>query len=54
MPEDWGSAMAKRSFKIKVICKVLDATRQWYKKKLATDLAYKERNLVLDYTLPQL
>jgi hypothetical protein len=40
MPEDWGSAMVNRSFKIKVICKVLDDTRLWYKKKLSTDLAY--------------
>jgi hypothetical protein len=49
MPEDWGGAMANRTFKIKVICQVLDATTLWFKKKLALDPAYKERNLVLDY-----
>ena len=49
MPEDWAGAMANRSFKIKVICKVLEATALWFNKKLATDAAYKERNLVLDY-----
>jgi hypothetical protein len=55
MPEDFGSAMSDRSFKIKVICKVLDATTLWFKKKLAMDPAYKEWNLVLDYAgVPQL
>jgi hypothetical protein len=50
MPEDWGSAMANRTFKVKVICKVLDVTRQWFEQKLATDAAYRERKLVLDYS----
>jgi hypothetical protein len=55
MPEDWASAMANRSFKVKVISKVLEATTLWFKKKLTTDPAYKERNLVLDYAgVPQL
>jgi hypothetical protein len=55
MPEDWAGAMANRSFKIKVICKVLEATTLWFNKKLASDAAYKERNLVLDYAgVPQL
>ena len=49
MPEDWGGAMANRSFKIKVITKVLEVTEAWFKKKLASDFAYRERNLVLDY-----
>ena len=49
MPEDWGGAMANRTFKIKVICQGLDATTLWFQKKLALDPAYKERNLVLDY-----
>ena len=49
MPEDWGGAMANRSFKIKVICKVLEATKVWFNKKLQLDVAYKDRNLVLDY-----
>ena len=55
MPEDWGGAMANHTFKIKVINKVLEATAVWFKNKLASDVAYKERNLVLDYTgVPQL
>ena len=55
MPEDWVGAMANRNFKIKVICKVLEVTALWFNKKLATDAAYKERNLVLDYAgVPQL
>ena len=49
MPQDWGGAMANRSFKVKVISKVLEATTNWFTKKMATDPAYKERNLVLDY-----
>lgn len=52
MPEDWGGAMANRSFKVKVISKVLEATSNWFKKKLASDPAYRERNLVLDYAGP--
>jgi len=55
MPEDWAGAMANRSFKVKVICKVLEVTKLWFNKKLATDPVYKERNLVLDYAgVPQL
>jgi hypothetical protein len=55
MPEDWAGAMANRSFKVKVICKVLEVTAVWFNKKIATDAAYKERNLVLDYAgVPQL
>ena len=50
MPEDWGSAMANRTFKVKVICKVLEATKKWFEQKLATDPAYRERQLVLDYS----
>ncbi len=34
MPEDWGSAMANRTFKIKVISKVLDATTLWFNKNI--------------------
>jgi hypothetical protein len=49
MPEDWGGAMANRTFKVKVISKVLDETLKWFNKKLAVDPAYKLRNLVLDY-----
>ena len=55
MPEDWAGAMANRSFKVKVISKVLEATAAWFQKKLSTDASYKERNLVLDYAgVPQL
>jgi len=55
MPEDWAGAMANRSFKIKVISKVLEATAAWFQKKLSTDANYRERNLVLDYAgVPQL
>ena len=55
MPDDWAGAMANRSFKVKVISKVLEATAAWFQKKLSTDARYKERNLVLDYAgVPQL
>ena len=55
MPEDWAGTMANRTFKVKVIVKILEVTRVWFEKKLATDAAYKERNLVLDYDgVPQL
>lgn len=55
MPEDWGSAMANRTFKVKVILKVLQATKEWYLQKLALDPLYKNRNLVLDYVgIPEL
>ena len=52
MPEDWVGAMANRTFKVKVIIHLLEATASWFSKKLATDPAYKERNLVLDYAGP--
>jgi hypothetical protein len=55
MPEDWAGAMANRTFKVKVILKILETTSVWFEKKLATDAAYRERNLVLDYAgVPQL
>jgi hypothetical protein len=54
-PEDWPGAMANRTFKVKVISKILQATAVWFKNKLASDVAYRERNLVLDYAgVPQL
>ena len=49
MPEDWGSAMANRTFKVKVIVKVLEVTQKWFEERLATDPAYRDRKLVLDY-----
>jgi hypothetical protein len=49
MPEDWGSAMANRTFKVKVIVKVLEVTQRWFEEKLATDPAFRDRKLVLDY-----
>ena len=55
MPEDWPGAMANRTFKVKVISKILQAVAVWFKNKLASDVAYRERNLVLDYAgVPQL
>jgi hypothetical protein len=55
MPEDWAGAMANRTFKVKVINKVLEATSEWFQTKLKTDVAYRERKLVLDYAgVPQL
>ncbi len=33
IPEDWGSAMANRTFKVKVVCKVLEATTAWFSEK---------------------
>jgi hypothetical protein len=50
MPEDWGSAMANRTFKVKVILKVLEVTKQWFESMLATNPAYRDRKLVLDYS----
>ena len=55
MPEDWAGAMANRTFKVKVINKVLESTSEWFKTKLKTDFAYRECKLVLDYAgVPQL
>lgn len=49
MPEDWGAAMANRTFKVKVIGKVLEVTRAWFERKLQHDALFAERTLVLDY-----
>lgn len=48
-PEDWGSAMANRSFKVKVVARVLDVTRTWFELKLKTDQRFAGLTLVLDY-----
>lgn len=50
MPSDWGGAMANRTFKVRVICKILEVTRAWFQSKLEHDAAYRDRSLVLDYT----
>lgn len=49
MPDDWSAAMANRTFKVKVICKVLEVTRAWFEKKLTQDAFFKDKRLVLDY-----
>ena len=49
MPEDWGAAMANRTFKVKVVCKVLEVTEAWFARKLEQDAAFRDRRLVLDY-----
>ena len=48
-PEDWGSAMANRTFKVRVVARVLDVTRAWFELKLKTDQQFAGRTLVLDY-----
>jgi hypothetical protein len=49
MPEDWGSAMANRTFKVKVVCKVLEVTKAWFARKLEQDASFRDKRLVLDY-----
>lgn len=48
MPEDWGAAMANRTFKVKVICKILQETKVWFQEKLQ-EPAFANRSLILDY-----
>ena len=48
-PEDWGGAMANRTFKVKVLSRVLEVTRSWFEHKLQTDLTFANRTLVLDH-----
>ena len=48
-PEDWGSAMANRTFKVKVVCKVLEVTKAWFESKLKHDPQYATYTLVLDH-----
>jgi hypothetical protein len=49
LPDDWGSAMANRTFKVKVVCKVLEVTRTWFENKLKQDPRYADFTLILDY-----
>jgi len=48
-PEDWGSAMANRTFKSKVVLRVLEATKTWFELKLKTDARFSTLTLVLDF-----
>lgn len=48
-PEDWGAAMANRTFKIKVVSRVLEVTQTWFEQKLKHDPRYSCCTLVLDY-----
>jgi hypothetical protein len=48
-PDDWASAMANRTFKVKVVARVLDVTRTWFELKLKTDPRFAGLTLVLDY-----
>lgn len=48
-PDDWGSAMANRTFKAKVVSRVLDVTRAWFEQKMKTDARYANCALVLDH-----
>ena len=48
-PEDWGSAMANRTFKVKVLTRVLEVTRAWFEQKLKTDARFANWTLVLDH-----
>jgi hypothetical protein len=49
LPEDWGSSMANCTFKVKVVCKVLEVTKIWFENKLKQDPRYADLTLVLDY-----
>lgn len=49
MPDDWGAAMRNRTFKVKVIHKILLETRAWFLDKQRQDAAWRARTLVLDY-----
>lgn len=48
-PEDWGSAMANRTFKVKVVSRVLEVTKTWFELKLKTDARFSNLTLVLDF-----
>jgi hypothetical protein len=48
-PEDWGAAMANRTFKVKVVSRVLEVTKTWFEAKLKHDPRYSCCALVLDY-----
>jgi hypothetical protein len=48
-PEDRGSAMANRTFKVKVLSRVLEVTRAWFEQKLKTDARFANWTLVLDH-----
>jgi hypothetical protein len=49
MPEDWSSAMRNRTFKVKVIHKIMLETRAWFLDKLRQDPVWRARTLVLDF-----
>jgi hypothetical protein len=49
MPEDWGAAMRNRTFKVKVIHKILTETRKWFLEKIRLDRSWHTRTLVLDF-----
>ena len=49
MPDDWGAAMRNRTFKVKVIHKILLETRAWFLDKQRKDAAWRARTLVLDF-----
>lgn len=49
MPDDWGAAMRNRTFKVKVIHKILHETRVWFEDRQRQDAAWRVRTLVLDF-----
>jgi len=49
MPDDWGSAMRNRTFKVKVIHKILHETNKWFLEQVRRDPSWHARTLVLDF-----
>ena len=49
MPDDWGSAMRNRTFKTKVVHKVLHETNKWFLEQVRRDPSWHTNTLVLDF-----
>ena len=49
MPSDWMSAMRNRTFKVKVIKKVILDVKAWFASMASSDAVWAERTLVIDF-----
>ena len=49
MPVEWMSAMRNRTFKVKVIKKVIMDVKSWFANMVSTDAEWAERTLVIDF-----
>lgn len=49
MPDDWGAAMRNRTFKVKVIQKILAETKTWFLEKIRMDHSWSSNTLILDF-----